>query len=87
MAVSTHITNSTSSRLSNERATTTTQHKHSTELALCPRCHPAWASEGTLVGPSMDTHGTTVPTQWEGRGWLDCTHEHVSDTGARNRHE
>ena len=49
-----------SSRLSNARATTT-QHKHSTELALCPRCHPALASEGTLVGPGMDTHGTPVP--------------------------
>ena len=52
---------------------TTTQHKHSTELALCPQCHPVWASEGTLVGPSKDTHGTPVPTLWEGRGWLDRT--------------
>ena len=68
-----------SSRLSNARATTT-QPKHSTELALCPRCHLAWASEGTLVGPGMDTHGTPVPTQWEGRGWHDCTHEHMAQT-------
>ena len=27
-------------------------------------------AEGTLVGPGKDTHGTPVPTQWEGRGWL-----------------
>ena len=26
----------------------------------------------------MDTHGTPVPTQWEGRGWLDRTHEHMA---------
>ena len=61
-----------SSRLSNARATTTQhKHKHSTDFALCPRCHPAWVSEGTLVGPGKDTHGTPVSTQWEGRGWLD----------------
>ena len=40
-------------------------------LALCPRCHPTWASEGTLVGPGKDTHGTPAPTQCEGRGWPD----------------
>ena len=40
---------------------------------LRPRCHPAWASEGTLVGPGKDTHSTPVPTRWEGRGWLDRT--------------
>ena len=63
-----------SSRLSNARATTTQhKHKHSTELALCARCHPAWAPDGTLVGLGKDTHGTPVPTQWEGRGWLDRT--------------
>ena len=65
------------SRLSNARATTT-QPKHSTELALCPRCHLAWASEGTLVGPGMDTHGAPVPSQWEGHEWLDCTQEHMA---------
>ena len=27
-------------------------------LALCPRCHLAWASEGTPVGPGKDTHST-----------------------------
>ena len=32
------------------------------------RCHLVWTSEGTLVGPGKDTHGTPVPTQWEGRG-------------------
>ena len=85
MAVNTQITKLHSSRLSNARATTT-QHKHSTELALCPRCHPAWVSEGTLVGPGMDTHGTPVPTQREGCGWLDRTHEHMVPE-QRNRHE
>ena len=39
-----------------------------TGLAFCSRCHPPWASECTLVGPGKDTHGTPVPTQWEGRG-------------------
>ena len=46
--------------------TLTINHKR---LALCPRCHPAWASEGTLVGPGKDTHSTPVPTEWGGRGW------------------
>ena len=49
-------------------ATTTTQ-----GLALCLRCHLAWASEGTLVGPGKDTHGTPIPTNWEGRGWPSFT--------------
>ena len=40
-----------------------------TGLALCSRCHPVWESEGTLVGPGKDTHGTPVPTLWEGGGW------------------
>ena len=25
------------------------------------------------MGPGKDNHGTPVPTQWEGRGWLDRT--------------
>ena len=28
---------------------------------FCPRCHPAWASEGTPVGPGKDTHSTLGP--------------------------
>ena len=39
-----------------------TQHNHK-GLALCSRCHPAWASEGTPVGPGKDTHGTLRPGQ------------------------
>ena len=38
-----------------------------TGLALCSRCHRAWASEGTL-GPSKDTHGTPVPLQRDAVG-------------------
>ena len=37
-------------------------------LALRHRCHPAWASEGTLVGPGKDTHGTPVPNSGEAVG-------------------
>ena len=37
-------------------------------LALTSRCHLAWASEGTVVGPGMDTHGTTVPPRREAVG-------------------
>ena len=36
---------------------------------LCPRCHPAWASEGTPVGPGKDIHRTLGPEQQEGCGW------------------
>ena len=45
------------------------------------RCHPAWALEGTLVGPGKDTHGTPVPTQWENRGWptTSYTRHHQHD--------
>ena len=85
MVVSIHVPNSTI-RVPNARATTT-QHKHSTELALCPRCHPAWASEGTLVGHGMDTHRTPVPTQWESRGWLDRIHEHMALEHATDTNE
>ena len=45
-----------------------TQHNHK-GLALCPRCHPAWASEGTPVGPGKDIHGTLRPEQRGGRRW------------------
>ena len=45
-----------------------TQHNHK-GLALCSRCHPAWASEGTPVGPGKDSHGTLGPEQRGGRGW------------------
>ena len=45
-----------------------TQHNHK-GLALCSRCHLAWASEGTPVGPGKDTHGTLGPEQRSGRGW------------------
>ena len=37
-------------------------------LALCPRYHPAWVSEGTLVGPGKDTLGTPVPNSGEAVG-------------------
>ena len=45
-----------------------TQHIHKGP-ALCSRCHLAWASEGTPVGPGKDTHGTLGPEQRGGRGW------------------
>ena len=63
-------------------ATTTTQ-----GLTLCPRCHPAWASEGTLVGPGKDTHGTPVPTKWRGRGWPTFTTVSPRTRARRNRHD
>ena len=37
--------------------------------------------------PGMDTHGTPVPTQWEGRGWLDRTHEHMAPEHATDTNE
>ena len=37
-------------------------------LALCPLCHPAWAQEGTLVGPSKDTRYTSAHTGGEAVG-------------------
>ena len=30
------------------------------------------------MGPGMDTHGTPVPTQCGGRGWLHRTHKHMA---------
>ena len=44
------------------------QHNHK-GLALCSRCHLAWAAEGTPVGPGKDTHGTLGPERRRGRGW------------------
>ena len=35
----------------------------------------------------MDTHGTPVPTQWEGRAWLDGTHEHMAPEHATDTNE
>ena len=44
------------------------RHNHK-GLALCSRCHPVWASEGTPVGPGKDTHGTLGPGKRGGCGW------------------
>ena len=44
-----------------QHMSTTTNTAQPQGLALCSRCHPAWASEGTPVGPSKDTHGTLGP--------------------------
>ena len=44
------------------------KHNHK-GLALCSRCHPSWASEGTPVGPDKDTHGTLESGKRGGRGW------------------
>ena len=44
---------------------------HTTRVGALPQSHPGLC--GTPVGPGNDTHGTPVPTQWEGRGWLDRT--------------
>ena len=30
---------------------------HQISVGALSRCHPAWASEGTPVGPGKDTHG------------------------------
>ena len=46
----------------NEDSQPPTQHNHK-GLALCSRRHPAWASEGTPVGPGKDAHGTLGPEQ------------------------
>ena len=59
--------------LPNEDKTTGDAPTARTGLVLCSRCHLAWASESTLVGPGKDTHGTPVPTQWEGRGWPESS--------------
>ena len=39
------------------------------------------------MGPGMDTHATPVPTQWEGRGWLDRTQEHMAPEHATDTNE
>ena len=75
-----------SSRLSNARGTTT-QHKHSTELALCPRCPPAWASGGHIGGSAWTPTAHQCSTQWEGRGWLDRTHDHMAPEHATDTNE
>ena len=62
-----------SSRLWIARATTT-QHKHSTELAHRPRCHPSWT-------PTVHQCPTV------GRPWVARPHTRAHGTGARNRHE
>ena len=49
-------------------------------LALCPRCHLAWALEGTPVGPGKDTHVTLGPEQWRGRGWPTPTAQRAKRT-------
>ena len=55
-----------SSRLSNARVTTT-QYKHSTELAFCPRCHSALAW-GQIVGPGINTRNTSTTLGWRTGG-------------------
>ena len=77
MSQNTRITNT----FANEDKTTRDAPTARTGLALCSRCHPARASEGTLVGPGKDTHG--LPTEWEGRGWPETSstgHHHNDKT-------
>ena len=72
-----------------QHVSTTTNTTQPQGLALCSRCHPAWASEGTPVRPSKDTHGTLGPGKRGGRGWptttaqrAKCrTHQTVQNTG------
>ena len=54
--------------IANEDKTTGDAPTAHTGLALCTRCHLAWASAGTLVGPGKDTHGTPVPLRREAVG-------------------
>ena len=55
-----------------------------TGLALCCRCHPAWASEGTLVGPGKDTHGSPVPAWWR-RPWVAHNKLHTAPPTRQNQ--
>ena len=72
-----------------QHVSTTTNTAQPQGLALCSRCHLAWASEGTPVGPGKDTHGTLGPGKRGGRGWpttiaqrAKCrTHQTVQNTG------
>ena len=54
-----------------------------TGKARCSRCHPAWASQGTLLSPGKDTHGTPVPTQWEGPCVAHNQHDKTKITASR----
>ena len=56
-----------------QHMSTTTNTAQPQGLALCSRCIPAWASEGTPVGPVKDTHGTLGPGKRGGRGWPTTT--------------
>ena len=70
--------------LTNEDKTTVDAPTSRTGLVLCcSRCHPAWASEGTLVGPGKDTHGTPVPTL--GRPWVAHGKLHATPPTRQNQ--
>ena len=72
-----------------QHVSTTTNTAQPQGLALCSRCHPAWASEGVPAGPGKDTHGTLGPGNRGGRGWSTTTaqrakcrtHQTVQNTG------
>ena len=72
-----------------QHMSTTTNTAQPQGLALCSRCHPAWASEDTPVGPGKDTDGTLEPGKRGGRGWPTTTaqrekcrtHQTVQNTG------
>ena len=47
---------------------TATQTTQTQGLALCSRCHPAWAPVALQRGRGKDTHGTLGPLQREAVG-------------------
>ena len=53
---------------------------HTHELALCPRCHPAWASEGTLVGPGRTPTVHQCPHSGKAVGGSEHAHKHGTYT-------
>ena len=77
MAVSTHLINSTDPDCQ-MRVSRTAQ---SWRFVSMPSCLGIWKV------PAWNIHGTPVPTQWEGRGWLDRTHEHMTPEHATDTNE
>ena len=66
-----------------QHMSTTTNTAQPQGLALCSRCNPAWASEGTPVGPGKDTHGTLGPCKRDGRGWPTTTAQRAKSPRTR----
>ena len=81
-----HRTRESQTRSQTKTRRQQTDRPHTQGWRFAPRCHLAWASEGTLVGPGKDTQGTPVPLRRKAVGGpTDASRDHNDTTKGDQR--